>query len=108
MIPAVSDLVEHLVKKDDQNTCHGHEIQHKAVSFKQPLSVDDPVSENGPDETADGSHYNRDRGPAEKIQDILAESSMSFASVHTFSPLLSNKLPDIQAYLARICLDIWQ
>ena len=83
--------MEHLVKKDDQNTCHGHEIQHKAVSFKQPLSVDDPVSENGPDETADGSHYNRNRGPAEKIQDILAESSMSFASVHTFSPYSADR-----------------
>ena len=79
------------MKKDDQNTCHGHEIQHKAVSFKQPLSVDDPVSENGPDETADDSHYNRDRGPAEKIQDILAESSLSFASVHTFSPYSADR-----------------
>ena len=100
--------MEHLVKQDDQDAGHRHQVQHKAVGLKQPLGIDDPVSKRRSDKATDGSHHDGDRGPTDKIQDILIKRCLGFASVHTFSPLLSNKLPDIQAYLARICLDIWQ
>ena len=63
--------MEHLMKQDDKDTCHRHQVQHEAVGLKQPLGIDDPVSECGSDEAADRSHHNGDRGPAEKIQDIL-------------------------------------
>ena len=41
--------MEHLVKQDDQDAGHRHQVQHKAVGLKQPLGIDDPVSKRRSD-----------------------------------------------------------
>ncbi len=45
--------MEHLVKQDDQDAGHRHQVRIKLVGLKQPLGIDDPVSKRRSDKATD-------------------------------------------------------